>query len=242
MNILSFGGGVNSTSLLVLAIQGKLEVDAILFADTKCEMPETYEHLEKIIKPLCKENKIPFYEVTKGNLLHDYWEKNLIPFRAFRSCTDNYKIRPLKKFAKQFTDVTWIIGIDYGEKHRAERFNFFGSNHIFPLIDMEIDREGCKQIIKDFGMPIPVKSGCWFCPFTSKNGWISLYENHRDLFENAMTFEKNCKKYPEYTLIGTKTLEETEQLIKQFLKTKRDQKSLCGWIETKGEPCIFCHS
>lgn len=242
MNILSFGGGVNSTSLLVLAIQNKLEIDIVMFADTKNEMPETYAHIEKQIKPLCNKHNIPFVTVSKGDLLKDYREKKIIPFRAFRSCTDKYKIRPLKNYAKRFNDVTWIIGIDYGESHRAEKFNFFGSLHTFPLIDMEIDREGCKRIIQDFGLYVPIKSGCFFCPFQSKSSWISLYEKHRLLFVMAQSFEENSKKYPEYTLIGKKTLVEAGKEIEKFLKSKRDQTSLCNWVDTKEEPCIFCHS
>ena len=117
MNILSFGGGVNSTSLLVLALQNKIKIDVVVFADTKNEMPETYEHLKTVIKPLCEEKRIPFYTISKGNLLEDYRAKNLIPFRAFRSCTDKYKIRPLKRFAKEYSkakgddEIQWIIGL-----------------------------------------------------------------------------------------------------------------------------------
>lgn len=235
-HILSFGGGVNSTSLLVLALQDKIKVDVVAFSDTQNEFPETYKHIEETIKPLCKQNNIPFYEITNGDLRQDYYDKNIIPFRAFRSCTDRYKIRPLHKFVKEKfgEDVTWIIGIDYGEKHRAEKFRYYKSKHIFPLIEMEIDREGCKQIIEDFGLEVPVKSGCYFCPFTNKQGWIDLLENHRDLFLKAEEFEKNNRQYPKATF--------TRKSLEQIRKAIDNQQSLCDFIDTEETPCIFCHS
>ncbi len=42
----NFGGGVNSTGLLVDAYRRELRPDIIVFADTGSEMPHTYEHLD----------------------------------------------------------------------------------------------------------------------------------------------------------------------------------------------------
>jgi len=235
MKILSFGAGVNSTALLVLHNGGKCNLDAVVFADTGSEHPETYEYIKKHIEPLCQKLALPFHYVSYGDLYQDYWEKQIIPFRAFRSCTDKYKIRPIKKFVKSTygEEAKYIIGIDYGEKHRAERFR--GSNFEFPLIDMQIDREGCKSIIRDFGLPIPIKSGCFFCPFTSKRGWKNLLENHRELFLKAEAFEKNSAKYPKFTLTNKLSLKQIREAIEK-------QKSLCSWVEEKENPCLFCHS
>ena len=182
MKILSYGAGVNSTAILILYAQGKLKVDAVVFADTGAEHPETYAFIDTYIKPLCAKLDLPFHVVSGGNLYEDYWQKRIIPFRQFRSCTDRYKIRPLKKFVEKTygSDFTFILGIDFGEKNRATRYQ--GINFEFPLIDLHIDREGCKQMIREYGLPIPIKSGCFFCPFTTKTGWLNLLANHKNLF------------------------------------------------------------
>ena len=35
------------------------------------------------------------------------------------------------------------------------------------------------------------RSGCFFCFFQQKIEWIWLYENHRNLFEKAVEYEKD---------------------------------------------------
>ena len=42
MNIVAYGGGVNSTSMLVGLHERGIPVDLILFADTGGELPSTY--------------------------------------------------------------------------------------------------------------------------------------------------------------------------------------------------------
>lgn len=44
--IVSFGGGTNSTALIILCWLKKIHIDAIVFADTGDELPETYNFLE----------------------------------------------------------------------------------------------------------------------------------------------------------------------------------------------------
>ena len=43
MNIVSFGGGTNSTAMIIGMYLHKIPVDLILFADTGGEQPHTYE-------------------------------------------------------------------------------------------------------------------------------------------------------------------------------------------------------
>jgi len=175
MTSLSFGAGVNSTALLILKHQGKLDFDQVIFADPMNERPETYEYLEKIIVPFCETYHIPFHIVSKGDLFDFYYERQIIPFRFMRQCTDKFKIRPIKKLMKKLDSTTTILGIDYGEKHRAYRIEKRNDRTVlFPLIDLKLDRDGCKALIEDFGWDPPVKSGCWFCPFQRKQQWINL--------------------------------------------------------------------
>lgn len=237
LKILSFGAGVNSTAILTLVLTGKYDVDVIIFADTYGEHPSTYDYLHNVIQPACIENGLQFIRVSKSSLYQDYWDRQIIPFRRFRHCTDKYKIRPIKKYINEFfsrDNTTIILGIDYGEQHRADKYQGIFE---FPLIDLEIDREGCKDLIKNYGWSVPIKSGCFFCPFTKKNAWIHLLKTNRELYLRAEALEKNCRVYPKYTLFRV-PLEKLRRMIDE-------QQNLTQWMDfDEGvcmDPCVFCH-
>ena len=46
INMVSYGGGVNSTALLIGLHQHRIPVDLILFADTGAEHPHTYAYVD----------------------------------------------------------------------------------------------------------------------------------------------------------------------------------------------------
>lgn len=46
INMVSYGGGANSTALLIGLHQHRIPVDLILFADTGAEHPHTYAYLD----------------------------------------------------------------------------------------------------------------------------------------------------------------------------------------------------
>ena len=45
MNVVSFGGGTNSTAMIIGMYLHKIPIDLILFADTGGEQPHTYEFI-----------------------------------------------------------------------------------------------------------------------------------------------------------------------------------------------------
>jgi len=229
--VLSFGCGVNSVAILVLAQQKKINLDLVVFADTGSEMPETYNYLKNVVLPYCKENNIEFVTVGSPTMYEEYYSRKIIPYRMFRSCTDKYKIRPIRAYLKERygnDNYDIIIGIDAGESHRAK------TGALYPLIELNIDRDGCKKIISDAGLSVPIKSGCYFCPFQKSSDWKALYYNYPDLFKKSEDFEKNCKAYPEFFL-GQVKLENLRTAI-------TEQRTLFPTKERSVQQCCFCHS
>lgn len=45
MNVVSFGGGTNSTAMIIGMYLHKIPIDLILFADPGAEQPHTYEFI-----------------------------------------------------------------------------------------------------------------------------------------------------------------------------------------------------
>lgn len=138
----------------------------------------------------------------------------------------------------------------------------------FPLIENEdvLVREDIFKILEQSGVGVPEYykkvefelegekgfyscscSGCYFCFFQQKIEWIWLYENHRELFEKAMSYEKEG-----YTWMQDETLEDIikperiEQIKSDQLKrVARNSNSKSPFLidilqEAEGEGCAAC--
>jgi 3'-phosphoadenosine 5'-phosphosulfate sulfotransferase (PAPS reductase)/FAD synthetase len=175
---------------MAILLYGRGERYPIIFSDTGVEQPETYCYLETFDLWLKeKYGKSPVIRVSKGESIEEYCiQRNLVPSAGFRWCTDKFKKRPIEKVTHKNTIM--LIGIAADESHRAKPF----PKREYPLVEEGITRDGCKDIIRAEGLPIPKKSGCYFCPFQSAGEWKRLYENHRDLWDRAKCMEENAKK------------------------------------------------
>lgn len=185
-NYISFGGGVNSTALLLLLHDEGVEFEAV-YVDHGCDWPETRDYVGMLSQ------KYPI-TVLRPNVegfdnLYDYfWHYQFVPSIHNRLCTDKFKVRVLNKYFQAPCFVN--IGIDAGESHRAKISSNKGIEKRYPLIERDIDREGCIEIIQRHELPVPIKSGCWFCPFQRKNQWELLRRIHPDLWCKTVQLEK----------------------------------------------------
>ncbi len=226
---LSFGAGVQTTAMLIMIAKGELEADAVIFADTGAEHPETYEYIEEYDRPLCERLGIPFITVRMHRIMvnvstgeHECADslreailaRKRVPSINTRWCTEYAKITPIRMFirnmqreGKMEKPALSLIGISIDEKHRA--LNADGSwrqpriseyRNVYPLVEKRISRDDCHRIIKDYGWPQPPKSGCYFCPFQSAREWASLFRTHPDLFWDAVALEEQDLNFPEYNL------------------------------------------
>lgn len=188
---LSYGGGVNSTALLILLTEMGIDFEAI-FSDHGAEYPETYEFMELLTK---RGYKITLINARYNGMgLYEYSvHYKIFPCRRFRWCTQRFKTDPINKYIEK--PCVMYIGFDAGETNRTfNRSRVSGTENEFPLIDWEIDRDGCKRIIEAAGLPIPRKSGCYFCPFQSKVEFRTLRDKYPELYCNAKTMEVTCNE------------------------------------------------
>ena len=68
-HIVAFGGGVDSTAMILGLYEKELPIDLILFADTGAERPATYEHIENFSNYLNKLGYNPIQIVKNKNKL-----------------------------------------------------------------------------------------------------------------------------------------------------------------------------
>jgi len=168
---LSYGGGVNSTALAILLVDGKIpqyEPFGIIFADTMTERPETYAFIHDHFEPWLAARGKELITVRAAEGVLEQWERySMTGSRQPRTCTRRAKIEPIEKYIAEHGGGEQLIGIDADESHRRE-------DKIRPLVDLGINRDGCVEIIKASGLPIPGKSSCWCCPFLSVGEIIKL--------------------------------------------------------------------
>jgi len=126
LHLMSFGAGVQSTTMLHLVLNKDERMwkvmgawpKAIIFADPQREVAATYAHVEKM-KAVCDKAGLPFFVTTKGDLgaafLHSESRAATIPVFADkgggkvgmlrRNCTRDYKIDAITKQIRDLLGV-----------------------------------------------------------------------------------------------------------------------------------------
>lgn len=116
LRVLSLGAGVQSTTVLLLAAEGRLpKLDAAIFADTGWEPQVVYEHLDRLDREVAQPANIPILRVSAGNIRSDALDpahrfasmplyilnRNGEPGMSRRQCTSEYKIKPIKEAVRR---------------------------------------------------------------------------------------------------------------------------------------------
>lgn len=216
MIIVNFGGGTNSTGLLVGALERGLRPDIVVFSDTGSEMPHTYEHLDAVSAWLVSKGLAPI-QVTRwvrkdGRFiaLHDYClEREELPSKAygFSGCTTKWKQQPVDRWLKQHPLVhaeheagraveRWI-GYDADEPQRAARMAEKNPEpHLWgwraPLVEWDWGRDECVEAIARAGLKQPGKSSCFMCPSMRKTEVEALAARHPDKLRVALEIERRA--------------------------------------------------
>jgi hypothetical protein len=211
MNIVAYGGGTDSTAMIIECFNRGVQIDYILFADTGAEKPHTYEYVKKF-SSWCAAHGLPEITTVKkgGNnetLEQECLRKHSLPSLAygFKTCSQKFKIQPQEKFFNNLPEakviwqrgekITKFIGYDLTEKRRADKAILYQSDKYqlrFPLIEWGITRADCINIIKNAGLCVPGKSACYFCPSTRVSEIKQLGVNYPDLLQRALALEANA--------------------------------------------------
>lgn len=256
MNIVGYGGGTNSTALLIGMHQRGIPVDLILFADTGCEQPHTYEYIP-IMNGWLREHGMPEITVVENvdkngdrlTLEQECLRSGTLPAIAYgyKKCSLKHKVGPQDKFCNNHPacQAVWAagekivkyIGFDAGEEHRrthAFAYDIQDKKYKkeYALIDWGWYREDCIAAIEKEGLPLPGKSSCFFCPSMKRHEIRTLYHKHRDLYERAIAIEENAKP----NLISVKGLGRDWSWA-DFVEADKNQTAMCALFPEHDMPC-----
>ena len=187
---LSYGAGVGSEALRLWLLENNWPHEAV-YVDHGCDWPETQEFVKTvpnltIIKP----------DVEGFDNLYQYClHYKMVPSFKQKFCSDKFKVRVLYKYFKR--PCIGYLGFTIEESHRMKDSKDPEIFNSFPLISMGWTRQNCIEYIKSKNMPVPMRSGCWFCPNQRKGQWKLLRKRHPELYEKAKELEKQNIKYRE---------------------------------------------
>lgn len=215
--MVAFGGGANSTAVLILLRELGDVPDAILFADTGGEVPGTYANVARM-SDWCEANGFPSITTVRRDCDHDRQKnekkydtleeeclvKKCLPSIAYygRSCSDKWKQAPQNKWTNNWTlaqecwkaggRVVKVIGYDADEPDRVKFHHDEKYAYWHPLVDRDIGRAECESMIQAAGLPIPLKSSCFFCSEMTPREIAWLERTHPDLLAPALAMEENA--------------------------------------------------
>ena len=199
LTVLSLGGGVQSSVMALMAADGAFDrtPDCAIFADTHWEPPSVNEHIEWLAGQL----PFPLYVVDNGRSLREDVKAftNHSDSRSYvdipvylkgregegdgierRQCTDNYKIRPIRKKIRELlglrrgqrvpagTTVELWLGISTDEAIRMKDSRDRWMTNRYPLIEERMSRNDCAGWwTARYDRPLE-RSACVGCPYQSR--------------------------------------------------------------------------
>jgi hypothetical protein len=214
----SFGGGRQSRAALVLAADGKIEVDCFVFANVgdDSENPDTLEYVHNYAAPYAREHGLELVEVQRvfrdkrNPTLLAHLQRDArgvaIPMRMAesgapgnRKCTYDWKIRVVSHYLQRERGWSppWnvALGISWDESHRISdaQTGVDGITYTksYPLCDLRLRVDDCARLVAEAGLPPAPKSSCWFCPYHSRAEWARMRLNRPDLFQRSVELEQN---------------------------------------------------
>jgi hypothetical protein len=199
--VISYGGGVQSTALVVLAVSEGWDVDEIVHVDlVDAESPATREYVRYFREWLWREYGRDITVIGR-NMYRDMldnpaftpvpWRGKRERFMLSRQCTRQYKVQPLQRYLYDKYDgrVGLMLGISVDEYHRMRDSSAARIEHVYPLVDRRLTRWQCRDIIERAGLAVPWKSSCWFCPYRSVRSQWALVQRYPDLAGMASLLE-----------------------------------------------------
>ena len=216
--IVSYGMGLDSTAMLLEMHRRGERADAIVFADTGGEHPDTYAYLDTINEWLTRQGwplvEVVRYAPTRApytNLEGKCLANETLPSLAFgkHSCSLVFKVEQLDKWLRHWPPareawarghrVTKCIGYDDSSADRRRRVKADKRPtdgriaYRYPLQDWHLERTALAEIITAAGLPVPHKSACWFCPAAKLDEVMELKREHPALYRRAVTMEDTAR-------------------------------------------------
>ena len=208
----SSGGGVQSTAIAALICQGKLPApDLAVMADTGREYSPVMDYMHNVTIPALREAgvelhiaphslaTVDLYSGAEGDTLviPAFTDKSGEPGMLPKYCSQEWKTRVVQRFCREhgISDADQWIGFTTDEMERCRVYRADKPwQHVYPLIDLRMNRGDCMAAIEAAGWPEPQRSACWMCPYRSDQEWLIEQQESPEDFQKAVELEKQMQE------------------------------------------------
>jgi 3'-phosphoadenosine 5'-phosphosulfate sulfotransferase (PAPS reductase)/FAD synthetase len=210
------------------------------FVKNQYEMLAPTGKLEMILQYVEQPISLRFTQKQKVNALLDTDIKlfNKVVFQWLK--TTEYPVGKLQSFS--LIDNDEVLGID-------DIFSILDDSGVgipayYLPLDYQVEINGEVKT----GTYSRSRSGCFFCFFQQKIEWVWLLEQHPELYDKAIVYEKEGYTWTIEPLQDLKKPERVNAIKKEHYlrmhKNKTNAKTTTGWqdeiLEAEGEGCASC--
>ena len=205
--VLSLGGGIQSTAVFLMSLHGEIEMPAefAIFADTGWERKATYAHVA-YLREYAAGFGVDVHTVSSGKSIqsealggNDFAMPFFVKTRAGglapkrRQCTVDFKVKPFNRELRRLTGATYKtpvsvwLGFSVDEISRVKDSRVQYVQFRYPLLEKRMSRVDCQLWLSKNGFEIPPRSSCVGCPFHSDELWQDL---NADEFADACAVDE----------------------------------------------------
>lgn len=192
-HVLSLSGGKDSAALAIY-MRDRVPNMEYIFSDTRKELKETYEYLERIEDYLGVR-----VQRLNAELGFDHWLDvygGMIPSNHRRWCTKMLKLKPFENFIGD-DPVLNYVGLRADENRSGYISHKANITPVYPFQEDGLKLADIEEILRSSGVGMPPytkwgrsRSGCFFCFYQQKIEWVRLKETYPDLYEQAKAYEQ----------------------------------------------------
>jgi hypothetical protein len=215
IRVLSLGAGPHSSTLLLLACEGRMPpFDAAIFADPGWLHPAVCQRVEQLAR-IAAGAGIPLHRVSAGNVRDDA----LSPSRRFasmplwyrgpdgrepaarRQCVTQYKTRPVKALVRELLGyppparvpggvfAELAISLTASQAGRAREPDVRYLRYAYPLIGLGWTTADCGRYLFSRGLAATPDPMCLGCPHHGNQWWRYLHDNEPERWDEVIAFD-----------------------------------------------------
>ena len=232
--IAAFSGGKDSTAMLLAMRDRGERIDGLLVTPTGDELPEVWEHWDRIAALVGGELIRP-----KAPTLRQAIDAvGGLPNFRMRWCTRMIKIEPMIAWARsQPDDVVICVGLRADEPERTGIISETLRCR-FPLREYGMGLLEVRSILAHHEVCVPARTDCARCYHQRIGEWWDLWRNHPEIFADAIEDEKRTGRT--YRTPGRDSWPTSLAELRDAFTAGRVPKDRSKQLPMFEEPCRVC--